>query len=128
MNYFSTEAIKSGYDPVFLEKSGLSIFQNEKSIDRFRGRVMFPIHSMSGRILGFGGRILNNQLKTAKYLNSPESLIYNKSKILYGLWASKEDIRKKEYAIVVEGYLDYLQLYQAGIKNVVAVSGTSFTT
>ena len=82
INCFSKIALKKGYVKGFLEKTGLSIFQNDESIDRFRGRVIFPIHSMSGRILGFGGRILNNQLKTAKYLNSPESLIYNKSKIL----------------------------------------------
>jgi DNA primase len=127
LNYFSTEAIKSGYDPVFLEKSGLSIFQNEKSIDRFRGRVMFPIHSMSGRILGFGGRILNNQLKTAKYLNSPESLIYNKSKILYGIFYAKQEIAKLDNCFIVEGYTDVIQLHQKGIMNVVSSSGTALT-
>jgi DNA primase len=115
LNYFSKEAIANGYDPVFLEKSGLSIFQNEKSIDRFRGRVIFPIHSMSGRILGFGGRILNNQLKTAKYLNSPESLIYNKSKILYGIFYAKQDIAKLDNCFIVEGYTDVIQLHQKGI-------------
>ena len=127
LNYFSKEAIANGYDPVFLEKSGLSIFQNEKSIDRFRGRVIFPIHSMSGRILGFGGRILNNQLKTAKYLNSPESLIYNKSKILYGIFFAKQDIAKLDNCFIVEGYTDVIQLHQKGIKNVVSSSGTALT-
>ena len=127
LNYFSKEAIANGYDPVFLEKSGLSIFQNEKSIDRFRGRVIFPIHSMSGRILGFGGRILNNQLKTAKYLNSPESLIYNKSKILYGIFYAKQDIAKLDNCFIVEGYTDVIQLHQKGIKNVVSSSGTALT-
>ena len=127
LNYFSTEAIKSGYDPVFLEKSGLSIFQNKKSIDRFKGRVMFPIHSMSGRILGFGGRILNNQLKTAKYLNSPESLIYNKSKILYGIFYAKQEIAKLDNCFIVEGYTDVIQLHQKGIMNVVSSSGTALT-
>ena len=127
LNYFSKEAIANGYDPVFLEKSGLSIFQNEKSIDRFRGRVIFPIHSMSGRILGFGGRILNNQLKIAKYLNSPESLIYNKSKILYGIFYAKQDIAKLDNCFIVEGYTDVIQLHQKGIKNVVSSSGTALT-
>ena len=127
LNYFSNEAIANGYDPVFLEKSGLSIFQNKKSIDRFRGRVIFPIHSMSGRILGFGGRILNNQLKTAKYLNSPESLIYNKSKILYGIFYAKQDIAKLDNCFIVEGYTDVIQLHQKGIKNVVSSSGTALT-
>ncbi|MDB4600959.1 DNA primase [Flavobacteriaceae bacterium] len=127
LNYFSKQAIANGYDPVFLEKSGLSIFQNKKSIDRFRGRVIFPIHSMSGRILGFGGRILNNQLKTAKYLNSPESLIYNKSKILYGIFYAKQDIAKLDNCFIVEGYTDVIQLHQKGIKNVVSSSGTALT-
>lgn len=127
LNYFSKEAIANGYDPVFLEKSGLSIFQNEKSIDRFRGRVIFPIHSMSGRILGFGGRILNNQLKIAKYLNSPDSLIYNKSKILYGIFYAKQDIAKLDNCFIVEGYTDVIQLHQKGIKNVVSSSGTALS-
>ncbi len=127
LNYFSKKAIANGYDPIFLEKSGLSIFKNEKPIDRFRGRVIFPIHSMSGRILGFGGRILNNQLKTAKYLNSPESLIYNKSKILYGIFYAKQDIAKLDNCFIVEGYTDVIQLHQKGIKNVVSSSGTALT-
>ncbi|MDB9966930.1 DNA primase [Flavobacteriaceae bacterium] len=127
LNYFSSEAVKNGYDPVFLEKSGLSIFQNEKSIDRFRGRVIFPIHSMSGRTLGFGARILNNQLKTAKYLNSPESLIYNKSKILYGIFYAKQEIAKLDNCFIVEGYTDVIQLHQKGIMNVVSSSGTALT-
>ena len=127
LNYFSTEEIKNGYDPIFLEKSGLSIFQNGKSIDRFRGRVTFPIHSMSGRTLGFGGRILNNQLKTAKYLNSPESLIYNKSKILYGIFYAKQEIAKLDNCFIVEGYTDVIQLHQKGIMNVVSSSGTALT-
>ena len=127
LNYFSSEAVKNGYDPVFLEKSGLSIFQNEKSIDRFRGRVIFPIHSMSGRTLGFGARILNNQLKIAKYLNSPESLIYNKSKILYGIFYAKQEIAKLDNCFIVEGYTDVIQLHQKGVMNVVSSSGTALT-
>ena len=127
LNYFSSEEVKNGYDPVFLEKSGLSIFQNEKSIDRFRGRVIFPIHSMSGRTLGFGARILNNQLKIAKYLNSPESLIYNKSKILYGIFYAKQEIAKLDNCFIVEGYTDVIQLHQKGVMNVVSSSGTALT-
>ena len=127
LNYFSSEAVKNGYDPVFLEKSGLSIFQNEKSIDRFRGRVIFPIHSMSGRTLGFGARILNNQLKTAKYLNSPESLIYNKSKILNWIFYAKQEIAKLDNCFIVEGYTDVIQLHQKGVMNVVSSSGTALT-
>lgn len=127
-SYFSNSAIEKGYDKSFLEKSGLTIFQNSKSIDRFRGRVVFPIHSMSGRILGFGGRILNTEIKTAKYLNSPESLIYNKSKILYGIYFAKQEIAKLDNCYIVEGYTDVIQLHQKGIKNVVSSSGTALTT
>ncbi|RZP05557.1 MAG: DNA primase [Flavobacteriales bacterium] len=126
-NFFSTMAIKNGYEEIFLEKSGLTIFKNEKPIDRFRGRVIFPIHSMSGRVLGFGARILNNQIKTAKYLNSPESLIYNKSKILYGIYFAKQEIAKLDNCYIVEGYTDVIQLHQKGIKNVVSSSGTALT-
>ena len=127
IGYFSNSAIEKGYNKDFLEKSGLTIFQNSKSIDRFRGRVVFPIHSMSGRILGFGGRILNTEIKTAKYLNSPESLIYNKSKILYGIYFAKQEIAKLDNCYIVEGYTDVIQLHQRGIKNVVSSSGTALT-
>ena len=109
-----------------LSKCGLIINNERGYFDRFRARIMFSIANTNGKTIAFAGRVFKKD-DPAKYVNSPETPIYNKSKILYGLWASKEDIRKKEYAIVVEGYLDYLQLYQAGIKNVVAVSGTSFT-
>ncbi len=127
INYFSKNALKKGYDKIYLEKTGLSIFQNNKTIDRFRGRVIFPIHSMSGRVLGFGARILNSELKTAKYLNSPESLIYNKSKVLYGIYYAKQDIAKHDNCYIVEGYTDVIQLHQKGIKNVVSSSGTALT-
>ena len=126
-SYFSNSAIEKGYDKGFLEKSGLTIFQNSKSIDRFRGRIIFPIHSMSGRILGFGGRILNTEIKTAKYLNSPESLIYLKSKILYGIYFAKQEIAKLDNCYIVEGYTDVIQLHQKGIKNVVSSSGTALS-
>jgi DNA primase len=109
-----------------LSKCGLIINNERGYFDRFRARIMFSIANTNGKTIAFAGRVFKKD-DPAKYVNSPETPIYNKSKLLYGLWASKEDIRKKEYAIVVEGYLDYLQLYQAGIKNVVAVSGTSFT-
>ena len=109
-----------------LSKCGLITNNDRGYFDRFRGRIMFSIANTNGKTIAFAGRVFKKD-DPAKYVNSPETLIYNKSKILYGLWASKESIRNKEYAIVVEGYLDYLQLYQAGIKNVVAVSGTSFT-
>ena len=127
INFFSKNALKKGYDKIFLEKTGLSIFNDNKIVDRFRGRVIFPIHSMSGRILGFGARILNNEIKTAKYLNSPESLIYNKSKVLYGIYYAKQEIAKLDNCYIVEGYTDVIQLHQKGIKNVVSSSGTSLT-
>ena len=127
ISYFSKNALKKGYDKSFLEKTGLSIFHNNKIIDRFRGRVIFPIHSMSGRVLGFGARILNSELKIAKYLNSPESLIYNKSKVLYGIYYAKQDIAKLDNCYIVEGYTDVIQLHQKGIKNVVSSSGTALT-
>ncbi|MAU63335.1 MAG: DNA primase [Flavobacteriaceae bacterium] len=127
INCFSKIAIGNGYSKDFLEKTGLSIFKNDKSVDRFRGRIIFPIHSMSGRVLGFGARILNNKLKTAKYLNSPESLIYNKSKVLYGIYFAKQEIAKLDNCFIVEGYTDVIQLHQKGIKNVVSSSGTALT-
>ena len=127
IDVLSNSAIDSGYDKVFLEKTGLSILKTDKIIDRFRSRVIFPIHSMSGRVLGFGARILINKPKSAKYLNSPESLIYNKSKVLYGIYFAKQEIAKKDNCFIVEGYTDVIQLYQKGIKNVVSSSGTALT-
>jgi DNA primase len=102
--------------------------ESQKKYDRFRNRIMFPIHNLSGRVVAFGGRTLSKDDKTPKYLNSSESAIYNKSQILYGLFYSKDWIRQEEYAIMVEGYMDFLQLYQNDIKNVVATSGTALTT
>ena len=119
INIFTKTSLEKGYDKSFLEKTGLSIFQENKSVDRFRGRVIFPFHSMSGRVLGFGARILYNHIKTAKYLNSPESLIYNKSKVLYGIYYSKQEIAKLDNCYIVEGYTDVIQLHEKGIKNVV---------
>ena len=105
----------------------MTIVKEEKRFDRFKGRVMFPIHSMSGRILGFGGRILGVDKKAAKYLNSPESEVYHKSKILYGLFHAKQSIAKEDNCYLVEGYTDVIQFHQTGIKNVVASSGTALT-
>lgn len=125
---FTDAAIKAGYKLDFLEKTGLTIVKEDKQFDRFKGRVMFPIRSMSGRVLGFGGRILNNDKKAAKYLNSPQSEIYDKSKVLYGIYEAKQEMAKEDLCYLVEGYTDVIQLYQAGIKNVVSSSGTALTT
>ncbi len=124
---FSDEALKEGYNIEFLEKTGLTIVKDQKHFDRFKGRVMFPIQSMSGRILGFGGRILSMTKKAAKYLNSPESDIYHKSKVLYGIFHAKQSIAKEDNCYLVEGYTDVIQFYQTGIKNVVSSSGTALT-
>jgi DNA primase len=124
---FTDEALKKGYQLEFLEKTGLTIVKEDKKFDRFKGRVMFPIHSMSGRILGFGGRILKTDKRAAKYLNSPESEVYHKSKILYGLFHAKQSIAKEDNCYLVEGYTDVIQFHQTGIKNVVASSGTALT-
>ncbi|NNE77133.1 MAG: toprim domain-containing protein, partial [Pricia sp.] len=117
-----------------LEKTGLTIVKedsqnpnNPKRFDRFKGRVIFPIHSMSGRVLGFGGRILTKDKRAAKYINSPESDIYNKSKVLYGIYFAKQAIAKEDNCYLVEGYTDVIQLYQRGIHNVVSSSGTALT-
>lgn len=124
---FTDAAIKKGYTLENLEKVGLSVVRNNKPFDRFRARVIFPIKSMSGRTLGFGGRILSTQAKAAKYLNSPESVVYDKSKILYGLYTAKQSIAKEENCYLVEGYTDVIQMYQRGITNVVSSSGTALT-
>lgn len=124
---FTQEALAKGYKLEFLEKTGLTIVNEEKKFDRFKGRVMFPIQSMSGRILGFGGRILTQDKKAAKYLNSPESDIYHKSKVLYGIFYAKQAIAKQDNCYLVEGYTDVIQMHQSGIENVVASSGTALT-
>ena len=121
------EALGKGYKLEFLESTGLTIPREDRPFDRFKGRVMFPIESMSGRVLGFGGRILTNDKKAAKYLNSPESDIYHKSKVLYGIFQAKQSIAKQNNCYLVEGYTDVIQFHQAGIENVVASSGTALT-
>jgi len=128
-NAFTEYALEKGYKKEILEQSGLSIFteKSPQGIDRFRERVIFPIHSFSGRVLGFGARILKNNVKTAKYLNSPETEIYHKSKILYGISQAKQAISKDNLCLLVEGYMDVISFFQSGIENVVASSGTSLT-
>ena len=126
---FTKEALDQGYEIKYLYKTGLTIVkENGKPFDRFKGRVIFPIHSFSGRILGFAGRILiKKDNKSAKYINSPESEIYQKSKILYGVYHAKKSILKQDLCYLVEGYTDVITLFQSGIENVVASSGTSLT-
>ena len=124
---FTSTALEKGYKLEFLEKTGLTIVNEDRKIDRFRGRVLFPIKSMAGRTVGFGGRILGDNKKTAKYLNSPESEIYHKSKVLYGLYESKQAIAREDCCYLVEGYTDVIQMHQRGIKNVVSSSGTALT-
>ncbi len=120
-------AISAGYKIEYLVKTGLSKTNERGSYDFFRGRVIFPIQNLTGRVLGFGGRILKQDKKSAKYYNSPESPIYNKRKILYGLYQAKNEVIKEDGCFLVEGYTDVISLHQAGIRNVVASSGTALT-
>lgn len=124
---FTKLAQEKGYKKEFLVKTGLTIDKNNYQFDRFAGRVLFPIHSLSGQVLGFGGRVLKKEEKSAKYLNSPESEIYHKSHILYGLYFAKQQINKQDKCFMVEGYTDVISMYQNGIENVVASSGTALT-
>lgn len=127
---FTEQAIKSGYPLKRLAEVGLSIEYEDhpgKAIDRFRGRVIFPVRNLSGRYVAFGGRVMSKTAKTAKYVNSPESLIYSKSRELYGLYWAKSAISKLGKCYLVEGYTDVLSMYQAGIENVVSSSGTALT-
>src|SRR6201985_49034 len=125
---FTGQALKDGYQQEFLEESGLSVKRDNGSLyDRYRGRVMFPIHSFTGRIIAFGGRTLKTDKNVPKYVNSPESLIYHKSNFLYVLYVTKNAIMDEDNCYLVEGYADVLSVHQAGIENVVASSGTSLT-
>lgn len=136
-NAFTHAAADAGYDPKYLAKTGMSIISNRyvegkeltvaDLFDRYASRVMFPIQDDGGRIVAFGGRTLSNDKKTAKYINSPETDIYNKSKVLYGLWLGKKAIQQTDRCYLVEGYMDVIAMHQAGIENVVASSGTSLT-
>ena len=126
---FTKEALKNGYKKEYLVKTGLTIEgENNYTADRFRGRVLFPVHSLSGKVVAFGGRILKSDAKAAKYLNSPESEIYHKSNELYGIYFAKQSIVKSDCCYLVEGYTDVISMHQAGIENVVASSGTSLTS
>jgi DNA primase len=125
---FTGQAIKQGYQEEFLTESGLSVKRDNGTLyDRYRGRVMFPIHSFTGRIIAFGGRTLKSDKNVPKYVNSPESEIYHKSNVLYGLYFAKKAIREEDNCYLVEGYADVISVHQAGIENVVASSGTSLT-
>ena len=124
---FSKKALEDGYRQDFLVKTGLSIQHEERIFDRFSARVMFPIHSLSGQVLGFGGRILKADPKSAKYVNSPESEIYHKSRVLYGIFQARKSITREDRCYLVEGYTDVMSLHEANIENVVASSGTSLT-
>lgn len=124
---YSKHALKNGYKKEVLINTGLSIEKDDKLLDRFRGRIIFPIHNLTGRVIGFGGRILSSEKSKAKYLNSPESDIYNKSKVLYGIFFARNAIVKQDNCFLVEGYTDVISMHQAGIENVVASSGTSLT-
>ncbi len=126
---FTDYAIKNAHDIKLLEKTGLTILkENGKKFDRFKGRIMFPIHSLTGQIIGFGGRTLSNDKKQAKYLNSPESQLYHKSKILYGISHARQEMVRQDNCFLVEGYTDVISLFDAGVQNVVASSGTALTT
>ena len=121
-------ALKAGYRQEFLVKTGLTIEKEDYVFDRFAGRIIFPIHGISGNVVGFGGRTLRSDKNIAKYLNSPESDIYHKSRILYGLFQAKKSIVNSNRCFLVEGYTDVIALHQAGIENVVSSSGTALTT
>lgn len=124
---FAREALKAKYNPELLVKSGLVVFRNEQYLDNYRGRVIFPVHNHSGKVLGFGARILKTSDRAPKYINTPENEIYVKSKILYGSYQARQAIDKADECLLVEGYTDVISLHQAGIENVVASGGTSLT-
>lgn len=125
---FIQHAIKNGYSKELLLKVGLASGNEERTYDKYQGRVIFPIHNLTGKVIGFGARILSGDKTKAKYLNSPESEIYNKSQTLYGIYFAKSEISRLDNCILVEGYADVLSMHQAGIENTVASSGTSLTT
>ncbi|MEP6710804.1 MAG: DNA primase, partial [Ferruginibacter sp.] len=124
---FATAALAAQYNDEYLQKSGLVVIRDEKPMDNYRGRIIFPIHNQSGKILGFGARIIKNNDKAPKYINTPENEIYIKSKILYGSYFARMAIDKADECLLVEGYTDVVSLHQAGVENVVASGGTSLT-
>lgn len=124
---FTRQALEAGYKKEYLVLSGLTIEKEEYIFDRFAGRIMFPIHSLSGQVLGFGGRIIKSDPKAAKYVNTPETEIYHKSRIVYGIFQARHAITKEDRCYLVEGYTDVLSMHEAGVENVVASSGTALT-
>jgi DNA primase len=129
-DHFEKHALQSGFSSEILEKAGLVIVKDDghrKRYDRFRGRVIFPVHNLAGKVIAFGARILSKEKDQPKYINSPETEIYHKSNVLYGLYQAKNEIRKHEFCYLVEGYTDVISLHQAGVENVVASSGTALT-
>ncbi len=124
---FSKAAISAQYNPDILQKSGLSVIRDNKTFDNYRGRIIFPIHNQSGKVLGFGARLIRKNDRAPKYINTPENEIYLKSKLLYGMYFARQAIDKLNECLLVEGYTDVISLHQAGIENVVASGGTSLT-
>lgn len=127
LNSFATAALAAQYNPEYLQKSGLVVVREERSMDNYRGRIIFPIHNQSGKVLGFGARVIKTNDKAPKYINTPENEIYVKSKILYGSYFARMAIDKLDECLLVEGYTDVVSLHQAGVENVVASGGTSLT-
>ena len=124
---FTSAALEAQYNPEFLQKTGLSVMRDDRLVDNYRGRIIFPVHSQTGKICGFGARIIRNNDRAPKYINTPENEIYVKSKILYGSYFARQAIDKLDECLLVEGYTDTIALHQAGIENVVASGGTSLT-
>ncbi|MEP4533916.1 MAG: DNA primase [Cyclobacteriaceae bacterium] len=124
---FMKSALDKGYEKHLLEEAGLIIVKDDKTYDRFRNRVMFPIHNVAGKVVAFGARILVSDKKQPKYINSPETELYNKSRVLYGLAQAKQEIRKEDNCFLVEGYTDVISMHQVGVQNVVSSSGTALT-
>ena len=127
-DYLYQEATKKGYKKELLEEAGLIVVKEQKTYDRFRARVIFPIHNVTGKVIAFGARTLSKDKKQPKYLNSPETELYNKSHVLYGLYQAKQAIRQEDNCYLVEGYTDVISLHQSGVKNVVSSSGTALTS
>ncbi len=124
---FSKAALSNQYNPEYLQKSGLAVMRDEKLVDNYRGRIIFPVHNQTGKIIGFGARIIKTNDRAPKYINTPENELYVKSKILYGSYFARQAIDKSDECLLVEGYTDVVSLHQAGIENVVASGGTSLT-
>ena len=124
---FARAAVAAQYNPELLVKTGLVVQRDEKLVDNYRGRIIFPVHNHTGKIIGFGARIIRTNDRAPKYINTPENEIYVKSKILYGSWLARQAIDKQDECLLVEGYTDVISLHQAGVENVVASGGTSLT-